>query len=288
MMKSAADVEREVETSRSNLDRTVEALRDKMTPGQLFDEASRALGSTGQQVFSKFVEQAKDNPMPLAVMGLGLAWLMSGQGSKSSGYRYAAYEPRSFSPGGGNGAAGPGIGEKASELVSGVKDKVAGVKDKLAGATSTIGETGRSAAQGLGTAAHTTMEKVGEYRHQAQRSFGRILETEPLLIGAVGLAVGAAIGASLPHTDVEDRTVGPLRDKVLEKGKEIAQETMQKAGGAAQAAYDSVKDELANSASGDGDLTERVETAARSGVQAARDQLQGQSQSSGSGPAGAN
>ena len=67
MTKTAADIEREVEASRSNLDRTVESLKDKMTPGQLFDETSRALGSTGQQVFAKFVEQAKENPMPLAV-----------------------------------------------------------------------------------------------------------------------------------------------------------------------------------------------------------------------------
>jgi hypothetical protein len=225
MMKSAADVEREVETSRSNLDRTVEALKDKMTPGQLFDEASRALGSTGQQVFSKFVEQAKENPMPLAVMGLGLAWLMSGSGRRS-GSGYPVYEPRSFAPGGGNGIAGAahGIGEKAADLVSGVKDKVAGAKDRLADATGSVGEAGRSAAQSVSAAAQSTLEKADQYRHQAQRSFSQVLEAEPLLIGAIGLAVGAAIGASLPHTDVEDRAVGPLRDKVLEKGKEIAQE----------------------------------------------------------------
>ena len=70
MMKSAEEVEREVEASRGELDRTVEALKDKMTPGQIFDEATRAMGGAGQQVMSKFVDQARENPMPLAVMGL--------------------------------------------------------------------------------------------------------------------------------------------------------------------------------------------------------------------------
>jgi len=279
-MKSAADAEREVEASRSNLDRTVEALKDKMTPGQLFDEASRAMGSTGQQVFSKFVEQAKDNPMPLAVMGLGLAWLMS-----SSGHRSApTYEPRSFSPAG----DGAGLGAKARDLGDKASGMVAGVKEKLSGAAASVSESGQSAAQTLSSAASTAAEKAGQYRDQAQRSFSRVLETEPLLIGAIGLAVGAAIGAALPHTDVEDRAVGPLRDKVVEKGKEIAQETMEQAGSVAQAAYGAIKEELT---AGDGDgapLADRAGSAARSAVQAARDELQGdgESQSQGKGSAG--
>jgi hypothetical protein len=290
MMKSAADVEREVETSRSNLDRTMEALKDKMTPGQLFDEASRALGSTGQQVFSKFVEQAKDNPMPLAVMGLGLAWLMTSNGKKRS-YGYASYEPRSFDPdlfdrdGGRHGLSGAaeGIGEKASDLVAGVKDKLADAKDRIAGAGASVGDRGRSAAQGLSSAAHTAADKAGQVRDRAQQTFSRTLESEPLLIGAIGLAVGAAIGAALPHTDVEDRKIGPYRDKALEKGKEIAQDTMQQAGEVAQAAYGSVKDELANTDGGE--LKDRVGSAAKSAVQSARDTLQGDGQGGGQGQA---
>lgn len=96
MTKTAEDVEREVEASRGNLDRTVEALKGKMTPGQLFDEAAHAMGGAGQEMFSKFVDQAKENPMPLAVMGLGLAWLMST--SNKGGARPTTAEERSFAP----------------------------------------------------------------------------------------------------------------------------------------------------------------------------------------------
>ncbi|WP_334165458.1 DUF3618 domain-containing protein, partial [Phenylobacterium sp.] len=65
--KSAADVEREVEASREELERTVEALKDKMTPGELFNEASRAMGGAGNRMMMKVVDQAKENPVPVAL-----------------------------------------------------------------------------------------------------------------------------------------------------------------------------------------------------------------------------
>lgn len=270
MMKSAADVEREVETSRNDLDRTLEALKDKMSPGQLFDEASKAMGATGQQVFSKFMEQAKENPMPLAVMGVGLAWLMTSSGHRGTS---RAYEPRSFASDGhgGIGQAAHNLGDKASDLLSSAKDRISGV-------ASAVGEGGRSAMHDASATAGSAMEKAGHYRDQAKDGFARMLESEPLLLGAVGLIVGAAIGAALPHTDLEDQAVGPLRDKLLHKGKDLARDGLQQVGGAAQAAYDGVKDELANPPLEGESLTDRAETVARAGALAARDQFQGSSQ----------
>lgn len=269
MTKSAADVEAEVEASRSSLDRTMEALKDKMTPGQMFDEASKMMGATGQQVFSKFMEQARENPMPLAVMGLGLAWLMS-TSRNGDAPRYRAPEPRAFASGGRGGvmAAAHDAGDKAAELMS-------GAKDRLADAGAAIADTRRSAVDGLGSAAHSAMETAGDYRDRAQRGLTHLLESEPLLVGAVGFVVGAAIGASLPHTDIEDRAVGPLRDKVLEKGKALADDTLHRASEVTQAVYSGIKDELANPDPAGSGLADRAEAVARSGVQAARDEIEG-------------
>lgn len=273
MTKSAAEVEAEVEASRGSLDRTVEALRDKMTPGQIFDEATRAMGGAGQQVFSKFVEQAKENPMPLAVMGLGLAWLMtSNRKSGASAYRETYNdEPRSFSAesGAGVGDRLQAAGDKASGLISEARDKVAGLKEQAA-------DSGRRAKESLSSAASMAAERAQQYGQSAQRSFTNLLESEPLLIGAAGLLVGAAIGASLPPTETEDRLVGGLRDDLVEKGKDLAQSGMQQAGEVAQAAYGGLKSELERSADREGSVAERAEDAARSAVQSA--QSQGQSQ----------
>ena len=273
MNKSAADVEREVEASRNDLDRTVEALKDKMTPGQLFDEASRAMGGAGQHVLSKFVGQVKENPMPLAVMGLGLAWLMSGAGKSrgSAGDGYA--EPRSFAIGGGDASAASGLSDKVHAVGDKVSDKVHAVGDKASGMIAGAKDKLSSAASKVGGTATSAVGKMGDYGKQAQRSFGRMLESEPLLIGAAGLLVGAAVGAALPRTDLEDRTVGPMRDKLLEKGKDLAQDGLQQAEDVAQAAYGSVKEELKNADAG-GDPVQRTQDIARGAVQAGRQALE--------------
>jgi hypothetical protein len=81
MSASSSEIEREVEASRANLEDTVEALRGKMSVGQMVDEASRYFGDTGGgEILSRLGDQAKANPLPLALVGVGLVWLMSGRG----------------------------------------------------------------------------------------------------------------------------------------------------------------------------------------------------------------
>jgi hypothetical protein len=214
-MRTSAEVEAEVEASRDDLDRNVEALKQKMTPGQLFDEAARMMGGTGQQVAGKFAEQAKANPMPLAVMGLGLAWLMMSNDRSASGHASGYIgEPRSFgatpfeeaSSHRGAGVAAE-LRDKAHLAGEKAHDMIAGVQDRVAGARSAAAHAG----EGLGSMAASTREK-------AQRTFLDTLESEPLLIAGLGLVVGAAIGAALPATRVESRMMGETRDRILERG----------------------------------------------------------------------
>jgi hypothetical protein len=286
MTPSSADLEAEVEASRSELDRNMEALKQKMTPGQLFDEAARAMGGTGQQVASKFMEQAKANPMPLAVMGMGLAWLMMSNQKSGSGVSVDTYaEPRSFAGGQGDATGSSGLTDKISDAASGIGDKahslgdkakdlLGGAQDKVAGIGSSAAGAGRSAVHSVGAAASTAKDKAGQIGQQAQRTVMDMLESEPLLIAGIGLVVGAAIGAALPHTDAEDHLMGQARDKLLTKGKDIAQSGLQQASSVAQAAYGSVKSELQDGGD-DRDLSERVGEAVKSGVQAGRDELHG-------------
>lgn len=269
MTRSAAELEREVEASRGKLDRTVDALKDKMTPGQLFDEATHAMGGAGQHVLAKFVEQAKENPMPLAVMGVGLAWLMTSSNKPKPGpfpANLRAYS--SDHPGG----SADGLGDKAHALGDKASDLVSGARDKIAGGAASAGEAGLAAARNVGAMAGSAVDKAGEYGRRAQQTFIDVLNREPLLIGAIGVAVGAAIGAALPGTSAEDHAVGPMRDHLLEKGKEIAQEGLGQVAEVAEAAYGAVKSELQTGAD-DPDLAQRVEDASRAGVQAAKAEL---------------
>ncbi|MGC2080153.1 MAG: DUF3618 domain-containing protein, partial [Xanthobacteraceae bacterium] len=76
-MTSSAQLEREAEQTRSQLAQTLDELRQRITPGQLVDEAvDYARDSGGGQFFRNLGHQATSNPMPVALIGAGMAWLM--------------------------------------------------------------------------------------------------------------------------------------------------------------------------------------------------------------------
>lgn len=278
MTKSAEDVEREVEESRLELDRTVDALKERMTPNQLFDDASRAVGGAGRDMLSSLVNQAKENPMPVAMIGLGLAWLMASSAKShrphDGTYGSSPYEPRSFGPDGGAhrlGDTAHRLGEKVSDGVhaagSRASDVLSTAQGRVQDAAASATQAGRSAARQVGM-------RADDYRHQAQRTFQDAMDRDPILIGGLALVVGAAIGAALPATAAEDSWVGETRDKLLDKGKDAVEDGFQKAQGVAQSAYGAVKSEL-QASDGGGDLAQRVADAARAGVHAAKEETQG-------------
>jgi hypothetical protein len=271
MNRSSEEVEADVEASRSELDRNVAALKEKLTPGQLLDEAREMMGAGGRQVASKFVEQAKQNPMPLAVMGVGLAWLMASNRSGSAPAeprRFSAYDIDTEPSGGAVSETAEGLKAKAAQVKAKTAETVATARDKLAGGASSVKEGARQAVQNLGSVA----DEAGAVGQKAQQGFMDALEREPLLIGAIGLIVGVAIGSALPPTEAEDRTVGPLRDRLVDKGKDLAQTGLEQASSAAQAAYSNVKSEL-QAEGGEGDLAEKVSSAVKAGVQGAEEEL---------------
>lgn len=55
--------------------------------------------------------------------------------------------------------------------------------------------------------------------HVAQPVTGRFIEDQPLLAAGIGMAIGVAVGAAFPGTDIEDRLFGPDRDKLLAKAR---------------------------------------------------------------------
>jgi hypothetical protein len=86
--RSSIEFDREVETSRSSFDADREARFDAdreressgKSVGQMFQEASRYIRETDRDhVIANLGAQVRDNPLPLALIGVGLVWLMSGR-----------------------------------------------------------------------------------------------------------------------------------------------------------------------------------------------------------------
>jgi hypothetical protein len=269
MNRSSEDIEREVEAAREDLDQTVEALKSKMSPGQILDELTRSLKGTGaESMVSNLGAQVKENPLAVAMIGAGMAWLMMGKKEGAASETYAGpadygdfqqhdtYAPSSQT-------------NSASSEGSALKDKVSGMASHAKEGVMGAAGHAKHSAQHLGEQAAHAGQKI-------QRTFMDTLEQEPLIVGALGLAVGVAMGAALPATRVEDKTFGKMRDQVLEKGREAARQGMEMATDAAEAAYQGARDTAQEQGlvGQDGPtLADKAETVIRAGVDAARERL---------------
>lgn len=84
--KSAARIEHEIDQDRQRIEEKLNAIQSRLTPGQMIDEALGYMKSHGgAEYFANLGRSAKANPIPLALMGVSLAWLMSTSGDTQNG-----------------------------------------------------------------------------------------------------------------------------------------------------------------------------------------------------------
>jgi len=90
--RSAAEVQRDIERQRTEIRDTISEIQERLTPGQLFDQAldyfreHPSRSATGNRIGRAIVE----NPLPVLMVGAGLAWLA---------YAAAARDTRPADPG---------------------------------------------------------------------------------------------------------------------------------------------------------------------------------------------
>src|SRR5215204_2106466 len=178
---------------------------------------------------------ARKNPFPLVLIGLGVGLLAyEGLGSKNRRtYRYSDYDndPRnrgnrdSGTIGTLKSATGK-IGDTASHAYESVSETTGNAIESVKGAAnSAYGTVTDKANQAYGTVtdyAGTAYEKVGEYGTQARETYDYYLEENPLAVGAVALAVGAAIGLAIPATRYESEVMGEYSSQLLDKAQTAA------------------------------------------------------------------
>ena len=100
---------------------------------------------------------------------------------------------------------------------------------------------------------------------QMRENTSQMLRDQPLVAGALGIAIGAVLGALLPLSRRENELMGETRDEVVDQAMQYGQETL---GQATEAAKD-----VANAAA------EAVkEEAQKQGLTADRDQSQSNEQ----------
>ena len=80
--QNSGELEREAEQIRAGIAQTAEALQERMSPGKMIDEFMTYMkNSDGTLALDNLRRQARDNPMALAMIGSGFAWLAFGGGA---------------------------------------------------------------------------------------------------------------------------------------------------------------------------------------------------------------
>jgi hypothetical protein len=210
--------------------------------------------SNGSDFVRNLGTMVRDNPVPVALVGTGLVWLMLSS-SRSTRRQYDGENdlPRSYGEthyGGGlnedarQGARwGESARETAREWSDGARVRAQSVRDRARrlGATTRdrVSETGEQLWHG----ARDAGDRARYYGQRARRGFFDTLHEQPLVLGALGLAAGAAIGAALPTTDKEDEWLGDSRDRLAERAKEAGWEQVEKARATASAGYSAAREE---------------------------------------------
>jgi ElaB/YqjD/DUF883 family membrane-anchored ribosome-binding protein len=92
--KSSAELEREVEEQRTRVEARIDEIKDRLSPGQLLDEALAYTKDGGQHFASNLGHTISANPLPATLLGVSLIWLMTGQGQprqQSSEHSYSGH-----------------------------------------------------------------------------------------------------------------------------------------------------------------------------------------------------
>jgi hypothetical protein len=273
--RSSAELERDAEAARDRVADTAQSIREKLTAGQMIDEfADMFTGGDLSGSLSTLKSQVRDNPLPVILVSAGIAWLAFGRGitGQQSQYSHQHSTARPARPQGVDTAARPGSGSMASAVVEGAKTATQSVTDTVSGMTDSLS----AAADGL---RHSMLTGSSRLPRNMQRRAADLAEQEPLLIAALGLALGAVAGAMLPASELEKEQIGPHAERLREETNELIDRGIDSASRVASKSYDALKEEADRQglAPGKNTVGERlgkvVKSAAQSAGEAAREEL---------------
>ncbi len=215
MSRYSEQLEHEAETTRWQVTQTLEELRSRITPGQVIDQVvdyARDGGAT--EMMRNFGRQVRDNPLPLTLIGAGIAWLMIGNGHARTNGAHRAGEAMRHTreraeaaldrATGVVGETSAEVGEAANSAwhrtTGAAGDAATAVRDT---ATSTYHRVARGTSHLAGRVGDSTMA-AARGTAATGRTVVDFCREQPLVLAGLGLALGAAIGALAPQRHAGD------------------------------------------------------------------------------------
>jgi hypothetical protein len=194
-------------------------------------------------------DAARKNPISAALIGMGVVWLFTGgRTTERVGdlMRNAGFDRIPDAAGNALDAArstlrsgSASVGEGVSSATETLRDAGAAGLDRVARAGSEVADTAYGYAQNIPDAG-------GVLFGTARDNLSELFRTQPLALGAVGLAIGAGIAAALPATDLEAEYFGEASDNFKEQAADFASEQVSRAATVAEDVVAAVSDEARN------------------------------------------
>jgi hypothetical protein len=181
-------------------------------------------------------------------------------------------------------AVGEGIGHGVMSGGAAIGQGVVAARDMAASglraASDTVASTASRASEGVRQAADSVVDVmrfdtpvretaadmaayVPEAGRRVQSSLSAAFSDHPLLLGALGMAIGAGIAAAFPATETEQRLMGDASVGAQEGAKALWKSAKRKTGEMAQRGMDAAKDEGLTPAAGRDAARDTLARAAR-------------------------
>jgi hypothetical protein len=189
------------------------------------------MSSTQAGFFDNLVAAVRENPVAAALIGGGAFWLLVGDEKlKSAAHSVTA----ATSPVVENGARTLQAATSSIKRTTAPPTAPEMVHEAAFGAGETLRDAGSAASDAMSTVANKARERLDEGLAYAGGSFAKLgnalpgkegftkaqsslanaFERQPLVLGAIGLAIGAAVAGALKTSGLENEWVGEISDDV--------------------------------------------------------------------------
>jgi len=128
------------------------------------------------------------------------------------------------------------VADRGSRTAGQAADAIASAYDATTNVATSAADTISNAAT---SAAHAVQETGSKWGNTVQQNVAELFERQPLLLGAIGVAIGAGIAASIPTTEAENKVMGEASDFV----RDVVSEKAAKVREMASAAVDEAKEQ---------------------------------------------
>ena len=233
--EQSEQIRSDIEDTRAEMGQTINEIQERLSPEHIVNQVKesvrdatigkvqRAMDTMGEKI-SDVTEPAREvmgragnaiadsvwtNPIPLAFIGLGVGMLMMrrfGRNSLDLNYQLRRERRPIVTPN--RETESPEKEGTVSRTVQQVKEAASDLASRTTNNLGTLSSQARESAT------------------QVSNRFGEIMRDNPLAVGAVAIAAGAAVGLVFPSTTLEKEYIGETSGILVDKAGQVARDAV--------------------------------------------------------------